>query len=442
MKPGSNPPWHYFRTKLKPRPTILYARCANTTVIWHHGCACQRCEYRYNEDSNRQDRPGVKTQGKKDMKKYSPTLLALGTLFTTAVLLAGCARSNPADVPLSPGAPFELPAPLYFLQDGQIWRLERDGHSLRQITHAEKGVTDFDVSPSGGALVYISANTLRYCPAAGEPCQVLLEGPELPAPENELAERNDHHHVHNKIATPRWSPDGKQIAYIQDGLRILTVAGRTVQVVHANDALPEGSPAGKYRVIAALDSWSPDGQRLLVSTYDYPLDSLYHQKLALKTLSGALVDLTDSGAGCTANWHPDGQTLYLAHPLLGGSVSLQRCSVADGRCSLLGQEVPARGAAFYAYPYITPAGQVYTWMGSGPDVVSAPETFTLFRINADGYGVTALRNDAYTVQTALWALNGQGVLVMDGKQLWWVPAGSGTATRLAATEIQSLRWGQ
>jgi len=378
----------------------------------------------------------------KDMKKYSPTLLALGTLFTTALLLAGCARSNPADVPLSPGAPFELPAPVYFLQDGQIWRLERDGHSLRQITHAEKGVTDFDISPTRGALVYISANTLRYCPATGEPCQVLLEGPELPPPENELAERNDRRHVRNKIATPRWSPDGKQIAYIQDGLRIITVAGRTVQVVHANDALPDSAPAGEYRVIAALDSWSPDGQHLLVLTYHYPLDSLYRQKLALKTLHGALVELADNGADCTAGWRPDGQVLYLAHPLQGGSESLRRCRVADGRCTLLGQEVPARRAAFYAYPHVTSAGQVYTLMGNGPDVISAPKTFTLYRTDADGYGVTALRNDAYAVQAALWAPDGQGVLITADQQLWWLPAGNGAAIRLVNAETQSLRWGQ
>jgi hypothetical protein len=53
-----------------------------------------------------------------------------------------------------PDADLELPAPVYFLREGQVWRLARDGKTQQQITREAAAVESFDVSPVDGALVY------------------------------------------------------------------------------------------------------------------------------------------------------------------------------------------------------------------------------------------------------------------------------------------------
>src|SRR5262245_24986297 len=39
-----------------------------------------------------------------------------------------------------------LPAPLYFLNKGQVWRLEQDGKTLHQLTSDPLEISDFDIS--------------------------------------------------------------------------------------------------------------------------------------------------------------------------------------------------------------------------------------------------------------------------------------------------------
>lgn len=95
-----------------------------------------------------------------------------------------------------------LPAPLLFMREGQIVRLERDGKTVTPITNEQPGqpdilaVTDFDVSPADGSLAYIvqgsGANTLVRTDAQGQQRTVLLETA--------------------AVSMPRWSPDGAQIA--------------------------------------------------------------------------------------------------------------------------------------------------------------------------------------------------------------------------------------
>ncbi len=381
------------------------------------------------------------------MKKSSFGLLTFGVLCAATSVLAACTPSSPRTPTPPPLPDFILPAPIYFLREGQIWRLACSGQTAHQITHEATAVESFDVSPADGSLVYVTDNTLIHTTARGEDRQVLLSGPTLPPIEDELTARNDRAHIIGAIATPVWSPDGKRIAYIQNGLNALTIATREVESLHSNDSIPEQAEPSDRLVLSSVISWSPDGQHLLITLYHYPLRSIYDQKAALKTLDDYLITLGD-GFGCTFGWSQDSQTFYRGNASLGGSGALSRCGI-DGRCAYIGQDVPARTAFFYAYPHVAGPDRLYVFMGMSRSPVAVPEAFKLYRVQPDGYGTTALRTDEQVTRTALWADDGRGVLIVTAAAfgevpadtLVWLPADDSPAIPLPVTGAQTLHWG-
>src|SRR4051812_9088021 len=48
-----------------------------------------------------------------------------------------------------------LPAPVYLLDGGQIWRMEHDGQTRRQITFESTDIFDFDIGATDNALAYV-----------------------------------------------------------------------------------------------------------------------------------------------------------------------------------------------------------------------------------------------------------------------------------------------
>ena len=388
------------------------------------------------------------------MKKTPLGLLAFGTMCLTTSVLTACvdtptpSPSPPYTVTPQPETDFELPAPVYFLREGQVWRLARDGKTQQQITHEAAAVESFDVSPVDGALVYVTNNTLIHTDALGENRHVLLSGPALPPVGDELATLNDRDHITGKITTPTWAPDGDRIAYVHNGLNVMTVSSGEVQTVHPNGFIPEQGEATDRLVIASVISWSPNGQRLLVVFYSFPLRNVYSQKVAVKALSGYLSTVGDC-VSCTFGWQGDSQVFYLGNPSYGGSEALSRCTVAEVRCTWIGQDVPARTAYFYAYPHVPNQDEVYVFMATSPDRGKPPGTFRLYRVGSDGGGITALRTDEHSIQSALWANDSRGVLIvtatasdeMPADTLVWLPVDGSPAIRLPVTGSQMLRWG-
>jgi hypothetical protein len=332
--------------------------------------------------------------------------------------------------------------------EGQIWRLARNGESAQQITHEAMPVDSFDVSPIDSTLAYVAGNHLVHAGADGQDRRVLLAGPELEPVADELARLNDRAYILGQIRTPVWSPDGGRIAYVQNGLNAVSVSIGKVTVIHPNDYFPDEGEASDRRVIDSVISWAPDGQHVLVMVYTYPLGSVYHREVALKTLSGYL-SMKAYCTQCTFAWSGDSQHLYWGSPFEGGPGALTRCHIADGRCTWIGQDVPARKAYFYAYPHSLNPDEMVVFMASSTDPYEPPEAFQMFRAQSNGYGLVQLREDEWSIQTALWAEDGSGALVVTRPAsgdippgaLVWVPADGGAAIPLPVTRARSLRWG-
>src|SRR4026209_3025873 len=69
-----------------------------------------------------------------------------------------------------------LPHALYYLADGQVFRMDRDGKTKTQLTFEPVDVTDYDVSLADGGVVYVANNQLLLINADGSSRQFLVEG--------------------------------------------------------------------------------------------------------------------------------------------------------------------------------------------------------------------------------------------------------------------------
>ena len=328
-----------------------------------------------------------------------------------------------------------LPSAVCFILDGQVHRLSRNGETLNRLTAEAFPVESFDVSPSTGDIVFVTGNSLVLLETDGER-RVLVEGEPLPPAGGGVAPFNDTARITGGIASPRWSPDGSTVAFIHNGLMTLNPVDSAVTVVH-----PNGDPfsSDECRVISRVDSWSPDGAMLLITCYDYPLESVYGVSTALKELGGSLTVLTE-GVGTPA-WSADGQSLFIGFPAVGGQQSFWRIDAPDWISTMIGEEVPARSYFFYGYPGVAQDGSIFVFIAGGADPMTTDGVYSLYRVDSRGQGANIVRLDSYTLREALWTGNGSGVLLVNGDGgLVWVPANESAASLLPVNGASLLRW--
>lgn len=305
--------------------------------------------------------------------------------------------STPSDV---------LPYALYFLNNdnkglAQVYRLETDGKTLRQITFEPTAVDSYDVSQVDGNVVYVANNQLLLIDAAGAGRRVLVDGGPLDTNNPFVSSVND----------PAFSPDGRIIAYWYKGLNLYAVSTGVTNLVLQKQAADPISGAPVPAELYLPQKYSPDGSRLLITIAIPNSDGIFAGIYALG--SNSVVRLTDAeGARLCCReqaWSPDGSTLFAANASLGFfGTGLWRVDAATGNVTtLVSSEAGDGNYNLAAEPYLGPDGQLYFFFGTAP----APDGFIdrgavqMVRSAPDGVtGRTVLRPETFAaLNEALWS---------------------------------------
>ncbi|MEZ4671232.1 MAG: hypothetical protein R3E39_25285 [Anaerolineae bacterium] len=196
--------------------------------------------------------------------------------------------------------------------DKEIWAMNLDGSSPRQLTHDGKGQTTYQTllaaSPDGHYLAYFTDSW--YIVKEGRQVQklALLD---LTTGEQSLLTNQD------STGNVVWSPDSQQLAYARyDVPTVPDYCYRWKAYV-----IPfEGGPSreiGHGQCSSAELRWSPDGSTILYTSKEAGGD--YPQLYAMNPDGTKIRRLTDTKSGCFIcyfpQWTPDGQSIvFYNHP--------------------------------------------------------------------------------------------------------------------------------
>ena len=345
------------------------------------------------------------------------------------------ADQGPASTPI----PDKLPHSLYFLSDrsgiDQVWRIERNGVNISQITFSESAVIAFDIHPNDGALVYVNKSQLLVQSMSNsEP--VLLHSIEIEDPSPLLGKQ---------FANPRFSPDGMQIAFALNGLNILDVPSGESRLLIENSYVELDSGASIPRELYFPESFSPDGKYLLISTAFIEGGSLSF--LNLQSLEK--IDFQSSGIVCCQSiWAQDSQSVLVASPYLGLVDSgLWQYQLKDGaEVSLILSGGSDASLNFVGWPFQFENGDLQFFYSRSTGL---PEgDVPLFMVKAELNTLDhpkSLREDAFLLQEALWAIDGSLAIViptLQGRPGPLVIAHSdGRSLEILFEGARMLRWG-
>lgn len=366
------------------------------------------------------------------------------------------ATETPTPTPTATATPEPvvlLPAPLYFLSDGQIQRLETDGRTLTQLTQEQAPIRDFDVSPVDAHLVYVSGNSLIEAdPQYGTRVVKVERAP--------VAADNSEAYITQRISDPHFSPDGSQIAFGLDGVNRIESGEHTdFTTLLPSDLYPDPNnpPRSSVRFFTP-GVWSPNGERLLVRFSYWPEAG----GLAVLDLTdNSLVDLTSDDPNavlcCDWAWSRDGETGFIASDLLAyGTPGLARVDAASGTVNTLVRGVPLgeMGAdnplRLFRSPYPASEGTLLAFASVQEDM-DQPTRYRMQQVDPESGELLALREEDYeTPGDILWARDGSGAVLVDRRSsgptapaagpLVWLAVDGSPAPELPATG-DHLHWG-
>jgi hypothetical protein len=325
--------------------------------------------------------------------------------------LQALTESAPSVTPLPP-TPSLLSRPLYFLNNdsaglAQVYRLEKDGKTIKQLTFEPANVTGYDVSPIDGGVAYVSNNQLLNVNADGSSRSMLVDGGAVDTNSPYL----------NSLSNPVWSPNGGTIAFAHKGLNFYSIISGQSNLVLA-DLIQTTNDYSFPTELYRPEKYSADGSKLIIT-----LAFMEGASTAIYYPNGnALVRLkNDEGAMIccgSAKWTADGSAFYAGNASLGMyGPGLWRVDAASGDVTTLIPGDAGNGTFNFAYePYLAPDNQLYFFFtNQSPDpqgmVNRAP--LQMVRSGYDGLtGRTVLRPEIFNLMNeALWAPDASFVIV-------------------------------
>lgn len=317
---------------------------------------------------------------------------------------------NSSDITPSPQteASSLLPFSLYYLNNDtsgylQVYRLEKDGKTVSQITFEPTNVDFYDVSPKDGSVAYTSNNQLLLVNADGSDRRVLVDGGHL---------SSDESYINSRVNEVAWSPNGETVAFGFGGLNLYALNSGAINKVLENQVdntpgfpiLREGYSPVKY---------SPDGSKLLI-TIGYYEGGVY----AIYYISGStLVRSEDNPVSCCdGSWNSDGSAYYAASSTMGMfPAGLWRIG-ADGKVTALISNDNENGPlSFVQAPLPAPDGQLYYMYDTEPSINNMPNREPLYMVRSALDGVSGRTNLVPTpfdnVNDILWAPDASFVIL-------------------------------
>jgi len=304
-----------------------------------------------------------------------------------------------------------LPPSLYYLGNdsanlAQVFRMEKDGKTVNQLTFEPVSVSSYGLSPVDGSVAYVANNQLVMIAADGSGRRVLVDGGPI----------DQNNPYLTSINSPVFSPDGKGIAYGMGGLTFYSLETGTSNLVIENQWDDFGNGIIVPRELFWPEKYSPDGQKLLITLgyYEGASSAIYYPNgnalVRLKNDAGAFICCGDP------NWSYDSSALYSAYPSMGMFMpGMWRVDASNGEVTTLLQgdagdgtfNIPSDG-------YLAPDGQLYYFFANVvPEqgfvsrapvqiVASAPDGVS---------GRSILRPDTFELlNEALWAPDASFVL--------------------------------
>lgn len=330
-----------------------------------------------------------------------------------------------------------LPHSLYYVaaagvNGSQLFRMERDGRTVTQLTSEPAPTYDYDVSPRDESVVYVANNQLILINADGSDRRVLVDGG--PLDPNNPVETNLH--------ALAFSPDGGMIAYAYHGVNLFDLAtGVSSPLLQDVNYRPR--------------AFSPDGTKILM-TISVPNSDATHDVLYdLATSSTIIFTSPDGSFFCCGRetWSQDSLSLYAANQTMGMLPSgLWRVDTANGNIATLLPSDAGNGKFNLASePYLASDGQLYYFYLNGSDAegYSGIAPLQIVRSAPDGVtGRTVLRPETFeALAEALWATDGSLVVTAKrsdtdgGLELYYTDVAKGMISLLASGGAWHMKWG-
>ncbi|HYT68765.1 MAG TPA: protein kinase [Vicinamibacterales bacterium] len=376
--------------------------------------------------------------------------------------------------------------------------------SLRQLTEAPGAEINPDISPDGRQVLYASASSgnfdlylLRV--GGGRAINLTANSPGADAqgafsPDGEqIAFRSDRdgggifvmgatgesaRRITSAGFDPRWSPDGKQLAYATEGVR--DPYSRSVIAELWTVDVSSGAAKRLVNGDAVQPSWSPSGERIAF----WSNTGGQRDIVTIAAAGGTPVAVTqDAATDWAPEWSPDGRWLYFVSDR-GGSPNLWRVAIDQPSGAVRGSPEPvtngvralasarfardgsrmvigATDRSFELASYsFEPRGDPPTlrstmrsaslgWCAPSPDASwlactsrGGQEDIVLLR--ADGAETRRLTDDAFKDRIPVWSPDGRTLSFMStrsGRWELWTIGADGSGLRQLTDLKGDVAWG-
>lgn len=303
-----------------------------------------------------------------------------------------------------------LPHSFYYLGTDpagltQVFRIEKDGRSVKQVTSEPVNVEDYGVSREDGSVAYVVNNQLILVNQDGTDRRLLVDGGTV----------DINNPFINKISNPVFSPDGETLAYAHQGLNFYALSSGVHNRVMEDNIDDMGNGLLIPRELYQPEKYSPDGSRLLITLayYEGASSAFYYPE------SKALVRLKDDQGALIccglANWSADGMKIHSGGAAAGMYIpGLWEVDAATGAVTtLLASNYDTSTFNLAKYPYLAPDDQLYFFFLASNTGEYSRTPLQLVRSAPDGVtDRTVVREESFEMMNeALWPPDASFVIV-------------------------------